>query len=132
MPQSATSPLQALVVPQLPELINQTGQQLLLSGIEQPSIEPYNNEDIFIIDTNFDPAQNKSFKYSRYSHDEIYASTEEERKRAEKAFIPEDLNDLREKVKVRMSYMTRVLSDLSVTDGCTGEDRKADRPGFIY
>jgi hypothetical protein len=66
----------------------------------------YTENDIFIIQTNYDPEQNIKFDPGRKNSKEddfaytqrIFAYTERERERAEEAIIPKNLHDLAEKV----------------------------------
>jgi len=66
----------------------------------------YTKDDIFIIETNYDPERNIKFDPGRKHSKEddfaytqrILAYTERERVRAERAIIPKDLHDLAKKV----------------------------------
>lgn len=66
----------------------------------------YTEDELFIIQTNYDPEQNIVFDPGRKGPKEsdfayaqrIFAYTENERERAERAIVPKNLLDLAEKV----------------------------------
>ena len=76
-------------------------------NLEKADTGYYTDDDILIIETNYDPQKNISFDPGRKGSEEddfayakrIFAYTECERKRAEGALVPENLNDLAEKVR---------------------------------
>jgi hypothetical protein len=58
----------------------------------------YENDEILIINTNFDPQKNSKYAFSGLDKNEIFQATEHERDEAGKAYVPDDFDELQQLV----------------------------------